>query len=173
MSCVEMGGDVGGGGGGAVSCRFGGVCFVAEGKKGKWRRRGSTTMSYINYYWRNYQRNIFVCQSVGNSVGISDMSMYDFLYLNLIVISSIKASTKNYMSLCFLIFFKILFILIRILSVFTDKNIPLINTNRNGDRINSTNNYYLKISTKYFHRWFCLFCISRYEMTCPRAATGL
>jgi len=52
MSCVEMGGDVGGGGGGggAVSCRFGGVCLVVEGKKEKWGRRGSTTRSYINYY---------------------------------------------------------------------------------------------------------------------------
>jgi hypothetical protein len=33
-----------------VDWGFGGVCVVAEGKKEKLRRRGSTTRSYINYY---------------------------------------------------------------------------------------------------------------------------
>ena len=35
MSCVEMGGDVGGGGGGvgAVSCRFGGGLFSCRGEE--------------------------------------------------------------------------------------------------------------------------------------------
>jgi hypothetical protein len=54
------------------------------------------TISYINYYRWTYRQDVSICQSVGNSVGISDLSLYSFLCLNPTVILSVKASTKKY-----------------------------------------------------------------------------
>lgn len=126
-------------------------CLVVKGKKENQVKKGLMTRSYINYYQQYYQQNVFVCQSIGNPVGISDTSLYDFLCSNPTVIQSVKTSIKNYMSSYFLVF-KIPFILTRIPSVFTNRNIISVNINGVSDGINSVGKYYPKIPIKVFRR---------------------
>jgi hypothetical protein len=63
MSCAEIRGDVGGGALGAVAERF-----LKEEEK-----IGERVRSYI----KNYRQNYFIYESVGNSISISDTSLYD------------------------------------------------------------------------------------------------
>ena len=59
-------------------------------KKEKQRKRVSTVGVYNGFYRWNHRRNV----SVGDSIGDSAMSLYDYLSLNPSVIPSVKSSEK-------------------------------------------------------------------------------
>jgi hypothetical protein len=54
------------------------------------------TKSFITYYRLIYRWNFDVCQSIDNSVGITDTSLYEFSCLNPIVIPLVTTSLNTY-----------------------------------------------------------------------------